>query len=122
MERSMFQIYVKNSVEAFKFYQKVFDAKVICSHSNPDGTISHGELDVFGQVLALSELDDDVAITGNTMQYCLHFGEGKEAIVQKIYDVLKDGAEIVHPLGQVDYSPLLMDLIDKYGVRWCIFV
>lgn len=31
---------------------------------------------------------------------------------------------IGHPfnLGPCDFSPLFADFIDKYGVRWCLFV
>ena len=122
MHRSMMQIYVKDSGEAFNFYQKAFKAKVLCHYLNDDGTSSHSELDIYGQVLAIAELYDDNASTGNTMQFCLHFGEGNESIVQSIYDNLIGEAEVIHPLGSVDYSPMLMDLIDRYGVRWCIFV
>ena len=122
MHRSMMQVYVKDSGEAFKFYRKAFNAKVLCHYLNDDGTSSHSELDIFGQVLAIAELFDDTVHTGSTMQFCLHFGEGKESIVQEIYGVLKDGAKILYPLGSIDYSPMLMDLIDRYGVRWCIFV
>jgi len=118
----MMQVFVKGSGEALKFYQKAFDAKLAASYPNPDGTFIHAELDVYGQILALSELTDSDAVTGNTMMFGLHFGEGEEAIVEKIYDVLKDGAEIISPLGPCVYSPLEADLIDKFGVNWCIFV
>lgn len=122
MYRSMMQVYVKDSGRALEFYEKVFDAKVKCSYPNSDGTLAHAELDVYGQVVALAELNDCKAVPGNTMQFCLHFGDGKEETVRNIYNLLKDGAEILYPLNPVDYSPLLADLIDKYGVRWCIFV
>jgi len=112
---------VKNSAEAVTFYQKAFDAKLVADHRNEDGSCAHVELDIYGQILALMELQEDVAI-GNTMMFGLHFGEGKEDVVKKIYDVLKDGAEIIHELGPCIYSPLEADLIDKFGVRWCIFV
>jgi PhnB protein len=119
----MMQIYVKRSIEAAEFYQKAFDAEILCKHMNEDRTaVMHAELDVYGQILALSELSDSDAITGNTMQFCLHFGEGKEDIVRKIYDVLKDGATIHYPLSPCDWSPLMVGLYDKYGVNWCIFV
>lgn len=122
MKRSMMQVFVKGSDKALEFYQRVFDAKVICSYPNSDGTLMHSELDVFGQIMAVSELSDEKAITGNTMMFCLDFGEGKEAIVSQTYDLLKDGAEIISPLGPCSYSPLEADLIDKFGIRWCIFV
>ena len=122
MYRSMMQIYVKGSDKALEYYQNVFDAKVMCSYPNADGTIMHAELDVFGQIIALSELYEENVVTGNTMMFCLHFGEGKEATAQKIYNSLKDGADILYPLSKCDYSPLMADVIDKFGVRWCIFV
>lgn len=128
MERSMMQVYVKGSDKAVALYQKAFDAKLVSSYPNPDGTFYHSELEVYGQILAVSESSyadygkNEDRITGNTMQFCLHFGEGKEDIVQKAFDVLKDGAEILYPLSPTEYSPLLTDFIDKFGVRWCIFV
>lgn len=83
----------------------------------------HAELNVYGQILAISEaLKDEDRITGTTMQFCLHFGEGKEDLVQKAYNTLKESAEILYHLGPCDYSAMMVDLIDKYGVRWCIFV
>lgn len=116
------QVFVKGSEKALEFYQNVFDAKIMCSYPNLDGTLMHSELDVFGQILAVSELNEENAVIGNTMMFCLHFGEGKEAIVHKIYDSLKDEAKILYPLSKCDYSPLMADIIDKFGVRWCIFI
>lgn len=122
MYRSIMQVFVKESNKALEFYRNVFDAKVLCNYPNSDGTILYSELDVLGQIMAVSELTEETIITGNTMMLCLHFGEGKEAIVQKIYDILKDNSEIISPLGPCSYSSLEADLIDKFGVRWCIFV
>ena len=122
MYRSMMQIFVKESEKALEFYQNVFDANVLCSYPDSDGKIMHSELDIHGQILAISELIGENTITGNTMMFCLHFGEGKETVVKKIYDLLKDEANIIYSLGKCDYSSLMVDLIDKYGIRWCIFV
>ena len=127
MNRSMMQVFVRESDKALEFYRKAFDAKVLCSYPGSDGLIMHSELDIYGQILAVSELTEEsmmgeTPVTGNTMMFCLEFGTGKEAVVQKIYDSLKDGAEIITPLGKCDYSPLQAHLVDQYGVRWCIFV
>ena len=122
MRRSMMQVYVKSSDKAVAFYQKAFDAALVASYPHDDGTFMHAELDVYGQILAVSEaLEDEERATGTTMQFCLHFGEGKEALVQKAYDTLKEGAEILCPLSPCAFSALMADLIDRYGVRWCIF-
>ena len=121
MHRSMMQVNVKRSDRALKFYQKAFDAKVTASYPQPDGTLYHAELDVYGQILALTELSDEKAVTGNTMQFCLHLGEDKEDVVRKIHDTLKEDAEIHYPLSPCEWSPLMFGLIDKFGVNWCVF-
>ena len=126
MYRSMMQIYVKNSSQAVLFYQKVFDAEIKCCHQNDDGTVAHAELDVCGQVLAICEARETEVVTGNTMQFCLHFGEGTEEFVQKVYGVLKeDCMQLTAPItgpGECPWSSCLFGLIDKFGINWCIFV
>lgn len=111
---------VKNSTQAVTFYQRAFNAKLIADHRNEDGSCAHVELDIYGQTFALMELQDDVVI-GNTMMFALHFEASEEDLVQKAYDVLKDDAKIISELGPCLYSPFETDLIDKLGVRWCIF-
>lgn len=123
MYRSMLQTYVNGSDKAVELYQKAFDAELVASYPNPDGTFMHAELNVYGQILAVAEAqEDEERITGTTMQFCLHFGVGKEELVQKAYDVLKDGAKINYPFGPCDFSVLMVDLTDQFGVRWCLFV
>ena len=126
MHRSMMQAYVKESGKALDFYRRAFDAEVKCDYRNADGTVAHAELDVYGQVFAIMELPEGEAVTGNTMQFCLHFGKGKEALVKRIYEALKeDCIEITAPItgpGECPWSPCLFGLIDKFGVNWCIFV
>ena len=127
MKRSLLQVYVLGSDKAVTFYQKAFDAPLVCSYPNIDGTFMHAELNIQGQILAISERASKYAIkgearTGNIMQFCLQYGEGNEDMVKKTYEVLIEDAKIIIPLKPCDYSPLMADLIDKYGVRWCLFV
>lgn len=128
MKRSMMQAYVVRSDEAVALYLKAFDAKLISSYPNSDGTYYHSEIDIQGEILAVSEQNmgssapTSATVTGNTMQFCLHYGEGNEEAVRKAYDVLKTDANIIVPLAPCDYSPLMADFIDKFGVRWCLFV
>ena len=56
------------------------------------------------------------------MQLCLHFEKGEEALVEKAYETLRNDAQILHALGPCDYCDFMEDLIDVYGVRWCLFV
>ena len=120
MKRSMMHVYTKNSGEAFEFYRRAFDAAVVCCHPREDGTIDHAELDVYGQIVALRELDGDSVSTGNTMQFCLELGEGD--VVRKIYGALREGALKDAPPDSCEWSPLVFGVIDKYGVNWCVYV
>ena len=124
MKRSMLMVYVKGSLEAVGLYKKAFDAKIVSEHKNEDGSYLHAELDIFGQILAISETlaDAQERKSGNIMQFCLDFGQGKEKIVKAIYETLKSDAQDIHfPIGECFYSPLMFGLIDKFGVNWCVF-
>jgi len=121
MKRSMMQVYVKNSLEALKFYQRAFDAKILWEVLSDDKThYFHSEIDVFGQVLSIAEQLDET-VFGNTMQFCLHLGEGNADLVHKIFNVLKEDAELHGPVGDSGWSKHMFSLVDKYGVHWCIF-
>ncbi|SHO43088.1 VOC family protein [Anaerocolumna xylanovorans] len=124
MIRSMMQIYVKGSGETVELYLKAFHATLGFHVKNSDGSFYHSELDVDGHILAISEANDgmDKSTPGNTMQFCFHYGEGNEDAVKHAYETLKEGSEILFPLGPCDFSPLCTDFIDKFGVRWCLFV
>lgn len=124
MKRSMMQAYIKGSEEAVNLYLKAFNATLGYNVKSPNGTFYHSELDICGQTLAVAELNDSTneSITGNTMQFCLHYGEGNEAAVKQAYETLKEGSKILFPLGPCEFSPLCADFIDKFGIRWCIFI
>jgi len=121
MQRSMMQVFIKNSDKAIPFYQNVFGVEAAIYGLHSDGTVIHAEFDIFGQAFAICETLENETLTGNIMQFCLHFGEGKEEIVRGIIDKLSDGA-LSAQIIPVDFSPLLADITDKFGMRWCIFI
>lgn len=124
MKRSMMQVYVKGSQEAVELYLKAFNGTLGYNVKSPDGTFYHSEIDICGHILAVAEANDsmDKGTTGNTMQFCFHYGEGNEEQVKQAYETLKEDSEILFPLGPCEFSPLCADFIDKYGVRWCLFI
>ena len=118
----MFQVFVKNSVEAGKFYQRAFDATFNCEHFNEEKTAyMHAELKMYGQVLAISEQTEQTPSTGNTMMFCLHFGKGCADKVYQAFNVLKEGAQPHEPVANIEWSEHGFTLVDKYGVWWCVF-
>lgn len=117
------QIYTKGSVEAVATYQRAFNAELGYNVKHENGTYYHSELNVYGQVLAVAERADNTENnTGNVMQFCLHFDKGEEDKIDQAYNTLKEGAQILVPLGPCDFSTYMTDFIDKFGVRWCLFV
>lgn len=121
MLRSIMQVFVKGSKEAVKIYQKAFNAEVLCAYEDGNGGYMHSEINAYGQVIAISELAEDVT-PGNTMMFCLHFGEGGEDCVKTAYEALKKEAITHSPLDKCDYSSMQFVCTDKFGVTWCIFV
>ena len=121
MKRTLMQVYVKGSVEAVGFYKEAFDAPLVAAYTNDDGTYAHAELDVYGQILAVSE-DHGHATAGDTMQFCLHFERDEKDRVTKAYDVLvRNAKKTFGPLGPCPFSPHMAALIDRFGVFWCLF-
>ena len=136
MLRSMFQVYVNGSGKAFEFYKKAFDGAVVYQPPN-DGNVSiddltydHSELNVYGQILAISEAkmldypdykNKTPLIQGNNVQLCLNFNRDEADKVKKAYEVLSEDAIKPGELESVDFSPCLFSLIDKFGVSWCLF-
>lgn len=121
MKRSMMQVYVNQGIEALKMYEHVFSTKANFVYFNDDQTLMHAELNVFGQVIALSERNTP-AISGNTMQFCFQFKEDEKQVLQEIYARLAINATVHHPLGKTFYSDFMFDLVDAYGVAWCMFI
>ena len=121
MKRIMMQVYTQNSAEAVALYQKAFDATLGDHVKKPDGSFYHSELDVYGQILSVAEGPGESLVPGNTMQFCLHFYPHEDAALQKAYNALKEGAQILTPMGPCDFSDSMADLIDRFGVRWCLF-
>lgn len=139
MLRSMMQVYVKDSGKAVGLYQKAFGAELVSAYPNDRGGYCHAELNVYGQILAVAEAGDGPELPngqleyaasfrsgaernpGNTMQFCLHFGKGGADRVRQGYEALKEGSLLLYPLGPVNYSPCMVDFVDQFGVRWCLF-
>jgi len=55
------------------------------------------------------------------MQFCLHFGDGKEELVRRIIEKLSESGKFIY-YGSADWSPIMAGIVDKFGVSWCVFV
>lgn len=120
MKKSMMQIYARNSAEALAVYQRAFDAPIGVDFRNPDGSCAHVELNVYGQIVAVSEAPESIAF-GRNMQFCLHFEEDEKELVTRAYEILREGAEIIEPIGACPFSEWMFALVDRFGVHWCLW-
>ena len=96
------------------------DAVETCYHLNGDGSIGHAEMTLIGQVIAMAQWEE--ASEGKAMQFCFEFDEDEKHVIVRAYDILKEGGQILEPLGPCGYSPYMTALTDKYGVNWCMFL
>ena len=124
MKRLLMQIYTKDKAEAFEFYKKAFNAELGWCDKDENGNIIHQELNICGQYLAVGDFQDvaNDIIAGNTMQFCLQFDEGEEPIIKQAYEAMKKDGKVLAPLGSCFFSPYMTDIVDKYGVHWCLFI
>jgi len=106
-----------NAEEALKFYANIFnhqlkDADVF---RNEDGTILHAEIDVFESKLMMADgAPADTLFQG--FSFAINLVD--EAEVRRIYQELSDEAEILVPLGEIDFSKCYGVLKDRFGVTW----
>ena len=125
--------YVDDLQEAIAFYQKVFDATIGESYKNKDGTYSLAEVRVSrGTSFWLAARNGEGAEeggaitgavnTGNIMQLCLMYDKADVTKLEKAYNILKEGANMLWTLRSAPWTSHTCDLIDKYGIRWCLMV
>jgi PhnB protein len=120
-------LYVKNSVEAVKFYMDAFGMTLGYNAKNADGSFLHAELHKGeNSIFAVSENSEEEIIqamlTSNrpTMSYGVNLDNDDE--LNHAYKILAEGGHILRELGPLPWSPGSADIVDKYGVYWYIYV
>lgn len=122
MFRTLYQCYIRDSFAAVDAYRAAFGAKVVAQTLSPEGVNVHTELDLGGQILALSELPPGAeSVAGTTMELALHFRADEKDHILRAFDALKEGATVMFSPGPVFYGELMTEFVDRFGVRWCLF-
>ncbi|MCL2375541.1 MAG: VOC family protein [Firmicutes bacterium] len=121
--------YVDGIDAAVEYYLKVFDASTKETYMNKDGTYNLCELGLAKGVSfwvaerkGISAIEGEVN-TGNIMQMCVRYNKADVPKLEKAYEALAaDAIRIIHPLQAAPWTSHSCDLIDKYGLRWCLMV
>ena len=122
--------YVDSLDEAVTFYKRAFGAKIKEDKTwkNDDGTyeICAFALDdstsfSIAKRESTSSIEGEVN-TGNIMQMYMEYKKDESEKLEKAYEILKDGGKIISPLKSAEHTSHTCDIIDKYGLRWCLMV
>ncbi|MDD4495762.1 MAG: VOC family protein [Eubacteriales bacterium] len=121
--RTAFMAYLTGSVEAVDFYCKAFNttSRNCFKASDDDDFYAHAEVLINGEaILGISEksLYETEFANGNNMQFWVTFDD--EQAITAAYEKLKEQGEVQYPLGSCDWSKLLADVTDKYGIHWML--
>ncbi|QAA32400.1 VOC family protein [Clostridium manihotivorum] len=114
----MIQLYVKNAKEAIELYKKAFDAKLVYIEYTQENAVLHSEIIAHGQKLAISDYEE-ASVTGTVFQIDVRMQTAGD--VEKAYEVLREESNTNVPIGSSSFSPCMVDFVDKFGVRWCLF-
>lgn len=114
----MIQLYVSNAEEAIALYKEAFDAELKCIDYTPERTVLHSEIEAYGQKIAIATAED-TPVTGTVFQIDVKMK--KEEDVRRAYEILKEDSVVNVPLGPCFFSPCMVDFVDKFKVRWCLF-
>ena len=129
--RTVFMAYLTGSIEAVDFYCGAFNAEKACFKAGDDDFYAHAEIKIGEQVVMAicdtryykkyHERESGRKFkTGDNMEFWIAFDD--EQSLRRAYDVLKDNAEIHTPLAPCEWSKLMAQLTDKYGISWMLNV
>ncbi len=113
--------------QAIAFYEKAFDTRAYMvyyagdENGNLTDTVEHSEMKIHGSRIMLNDRFDTAAVNGHPQIQLVIVFETKEELL-KSYRVINNNIIEITPLCEVDYSPLLTTIIDKFGIQWCFMV
>ena len=106
------------SEEAIAQYVKAFDAEVELKIPYPEEEnkkgIRHAEILIHGQRIMLN--DENYGTPDLIVIY-----DNKEDLMHA-YEIMKVGGEVTAPMIETDYSPCVVGLTDRFGVKWGLMV
>ncbi len=113
---------VKNAAKALEFYKKVFGAKEVMRMEQPDGKISHAELNVGDSKIMLADECPEMGALGpqegGNAAISIHlFIKNVDDVVEKAVSL---GAIIKRPVQDMFYGDRSGAVEDPFGHRWFV--
>lgn len=119
-----------NAEEALGFYKQLFDGHVTITQRYGDAPamevsdaykdkILHASLEFQSNTLFFSDnFENAPELTTGNVSLTLNFD--KEEELERIYEELKEGAEIKMSLQHTFWDAIYASLIDRYGIEWSL--
>lgn len=108
--------------KAIEMYGKAFDATIKTMMEDPNTQlVIHAEIMIHNELLILNDFgnDDGVSKSGG-YQLCVQFDN--QADLDKAYSVLREDCTIIEDMQATEYSPCTVRFIDKFDVRWALWI
>jgi len=105
-----------NAKAAMEFYADVFgyELKEDDIWFSEDGKVAHGEFKIYNTMLMFSDGANEVKYKGFTFAINL----ADETELRARYDKMNQAAEVIIPLGKVEFSECYGVLKDQFGIHW----
>ena len=105
-----------NAKAAMAFYADVFgyELKENDIWFGEDGKVAHGEFKIYNTMLMFSDGANEVKYKGFTFAINLT----DETELRARYDKMNQAAEVIIPLGKVEFSECYGVLKDQFGIHW----
>jgi len=114
-----------NCMGAIHLYEQAFHSEVLTLMMNPESgkenQVIHAEINIHGQKLMLNDFGNQQGITKpDGYQLVVQFDDVDG--LESAYRVLEEGAVILSAKQATDYSPCVVQFIDRFGTRWAFMV
>ncbi len=114
-----------NCREAIELYKKAFNAEVLTiiknTESGKENQILHAEIKIHEQKLMMNDFGNSQGIfMPDGYQLVVQFNHINH--LEKAYAEFAENSTILFPKQPTDYSPCVVQFIDKFGTRWAFMV
>ncbi len=110
--------------EAIGLYERVFEIEADAVYLSADKKlVEHSEMHIHGQRVMLNDQSDVTYVKSGTAAVRLLIMFRTQESLMKSFNVMKeDGITLMYPPSVTDYSPLVTDFADKFGIQWIFMV
>jgi len=114
-----------NCREAIELYKKAFNVKILAiitnTESGKENQIIHAEIEIHQQKLMMNDYGNNRgSITPGGYQLVVQFDQIDQ--LEIAYKEFAENCTVLFPKQPTDYSPCVVQFVDKFGTRWAFMV